>query len=79
MWTVRRGPHGLEMWVDAAENPEVDLWGARRRAKMFEKMFDTPLAIEWRANLAESNGAATAVAAGEPCATRLIYPPTIER
>ncbi len=61
--TVRRGPHGLELWVEAPENPEVDLWGARRRAKMFEKTFDTPLAIEWRANVAESNGAAAAIEA----------------
>jgi len=63
--TLTRGPHGLELWVESPENPEVDLWGARRRAKMFEKTFDTSLAIEWRGNVAESNGEANAAPADE--------------
>jgi exopolyphosphatase / guanosine-5'-triphosphate,3'-diphosphate pyrophosphatase len=37
----------LELSVIAPENPEVDLWGARRRAKMFQKVFDTRLSIQW--------------------------------
>jgi exopolyphosphatase/guanosine-5'-triphosphate,3'-diphosphate pyrophosphatase len=27
--------------------PEVDIWGARKRAELFEKTFDVELAIEW--------------------------------
>jgi hypothetical protein len=38
----------LSMEVLAAENPEVDLWSARRRAKMFEKVFKTSLSIHWQ-------------------------------
>ena len=44
---VRKNSECLEMFVAAAENPEVDLWGARRRSKMFQKVFGTRLAIEW--------------------------------
>jgi exopolyphosphatase/guanosine-5'-triphosphate,3'-diphosphate pyrophosphatase len=38
---------GVEMRVQSASFPEVDLWGARRRSGLFEKVFDTPLTIEW--------------------------------
>jgi len=44
---IRKGSECLELFVTAAENPEVDLWGARRRSKMFQKVFQTRLAIEW--------------------------------
>ena len=44
---IRKGNECLELFVTAAENPEVDLWGARRRSKMFQKVFQTRLAIEW--------------------------------
>ena len=27
--------------------PEVDIWGARKRSKLFEKVFDTTLDIQW--------------------------------
>lgn len=33
--------------VVADEMPEVDLWGARRRAEFFEQMFDVPLDVQW--------------------------------
>jgi exopolyphosphatase/guanosine-5'-triphosphate,3'-diphosphate pyrophosphatase len=59
----RSGDHGLSMIVIASENPEVDLWSARRRAKMFEKVFDTSLAIHWRPNR-EASAASDASSTG---------------
>ena len=44
---VRKAVDCLELIVAAPENPEVDLWGARRRSKMFQKVFHTRVAIEW--------------------------------
>jgi len=44
---LKRDGDCVEFVVTAPENPEVDLWGARRRAKMFEKVFDTSLDIRW--------------------------------
>jgi exopolyphosphatase/guanosine-5'-triphosphate,3'-diphosphate pyrophosphatase len=35
------------MRLAASQFPEVDIWGARKRGKLFEKVFDTSLAIEW--------------------------------
>ncbi len=35
------------LMVHAAQYPEVDIWGARRRTSLFERVFDTHLAIEW--------------------------------
>ena len=46
--TIRSNGEGLIMQVVAQSNPEVDLWGARRRAEMFEKVFGTHLAIQWQ-------------------------------
>jgi exopolyphosphatase/guanosine-5'-triphosphate,3'-diphosphate pyrophosphatase len=45
----------VELSAHAAENPEVDLWGARRRAEMFEKVFDCKLEVQW-AELPQTNG-----------------------
>jgi exopolyphosphatase/guanosine-5'-triphosphate,3'-diphosphate pyrophosphatase len=45
----------VELLVHAPENPEVDLWGARRRVELFEEVFGCPLEVEW-AELAETNG-----------------------
>jgi len=45
----------VELLARAAENPEVDLWGARRRVEMFEEVFGCKVEIEW-ADLAETNG-----------------------
>ncbi len=42
------GDGRLVMDVVAPENPDVDIWSARRRAKMFEKEFDRSLSIRWR-------------------------------
>jgi exopolyphosphatase/guanosine-5'-triphosphate,3'-diphosphate pyrophosphatase len=42
----------LEMLVQADFNPEVDLWGARRRTKLFQKVFGTKLDVKW----AKDNG-----------------------
>jgi exopolyphosphatase/guanosine-5'-triphosphate,3'-diphosphate pyrophosphatase len=58
---IRRSADRLELLAVAPDNPEVDLWGARRRSKMFQKVFHTPLAIEWDGD--EAAGAAENVPA----------------
>ncbi|MEX2138756.1 MAG: Ppx/GppA phosphatase family protein [Pirellulales bacterium] len=45
----------VELLAHARENPEVDLWGARRRVEMFESEFGCKVEVEW-AELAEGNG-----------------------
>jgi exopolyphosphatase/guanosine-5'-triphosphate,3'-diphosphate pyrophosphatase len=37
----------LELLVDADFNPEVDVWGARRRVKLFRKVFGAKLEVNW--------------------------------
>jgi exopolyphosphatase/guanosine-5'-triphosphate,3'-diphosphate pyrophosphatase len=37
----------VEIVVHAEELPEVDLWAARRRAGLFEEVFDVKLALRW--------------------------------
>jgi exopolyphosphatase/guanosine-5'-triphosphate,3'-diphosphate pyrophosphatase len=39
--------HELTLTLCAAQHPEVDIWGARKRAKLFEKVFDAKLSIQW--------------------------------
>ena len=47
----------VELLVSAEQYPEVDLWAARRRAVLFERVFDTELTISWNGQPAatESN------------------------
>jgi exopolyphosphatase/guanosine-5'-triphosphate,3'-diphosphate pyrophosphatase len=45
----------VELLAHARENPEVDLWGARRRVEMFESEFGCKVEVQW-AELAEGNG-----------------------
>ncbi len=37
----------IELLVESDANPEVDLWGARRRVKLFKKVFGAKLEVEW--------------------------------
>jgi exopolyphosphatase/guanosine-5'-triphosphate,3'-diphosphate pyrophosphatase len=37
----------LTLQLKSEQFPEVDMWGARKRSKLFEKVFDASLAIEW--------------------------------
>ncbi|MBI3837701.1 MAG: Ppx/GppA family phosphatase [Planctomycetia bacterium] len=37
----------MTLRVAAPQFPEVDIWGARKRSKLFEKVFNTSLRIEW--------------------------------
>jgi exopolyphosphatase/guanosine-5'-triphosphate,3'-diphosphate pyrophosphatase len=50
--TVRFGsaaePASVELWLKSDFEPEVDLWGARRRAKLFHKVFGAKLFVEWQ-------------------------------
>jgi exopolyphosphatase/guanosine-5'-triphosphate,3'-diphosphate pyrophosphatase len=45
---VCRDADGLEMRAISPELPEVDIWGARRRAEFFEKVFNRQLSISWQ-------------------------------
>jgi exopolyphosphatase/guanosine-5'-triphosphate,3'-diphosphate pyrophosphatase len=51
----------LELLVHADFDPEVDLWGARRRTKLFKKVFGTKLTIEWAELGKSSTDASTQV------------------
>jgi exopolyphosphatase/guanosine-5'-triphosphate,3'-diphosphate pyrophosphatase len=72
-------PERVELLVAADELPEVDLWAVRRRAELFEEVFDAKLNIEWATSATaahETNGASTdeaavqePVAVQEPIAT----------
>ena len=44
---VRGAKKQVELVVSADEYPEVDLWAARRRAGLFEKVFDAEVTIRW--------------------------------
>ncbi|MEX2114233.1 MAG: Ppx/GppA phosphatase family protein [Pirellulales bacterium] len=37
----------IQLWLTARQFPEVDIWAARKRAKLFEKVFDTDLSVAW--------------------------------
>jgi exopolyphosphatase/guanosine-5'-triphosphate,3'-diphosphate pyrophosphatase len=37
----------MTLRVAARQFPEVDIWGARKRSKLFQKVFGTSLTIEW--------------------------------
>jgi exopolyphosphatase / guanosine-5'-triphosphate,3'-diphosphate pyrophosphatase len=39
--------HNLTLKLASKQFPEVDIWGARKRSKLFEKVFDAWLSIEW--------------------------------
>jgi exopolyphosphatase/guanosine-5'-triphosphate,3'-diphosphate pyrophosphatase len=45
--TVRHHGGTTEIRVQARQYPDVDIWGARRRVELFEKVFATQLKIEW--------------------------------
>jgi exopolyphosphatase/guanosine-5'-triphosphate,3'-diphosphate pyrophosphatase len=50
---VRMSNDLLELVACANEYPETDLWAARRRTGMFEKVFDAELSIEWAGHIPE--------------------------
>jgi exopolyphosphatase/guanosine-5'-triphosphate,3'-diphosphate pyrophosphatase len=45
--TGKDRPGDFELLVQADFNPEVDLWGARRRTKLFQKVFGVKLDVRW--------------------------------
>jgi len=45
----------IELLVDANEYPEVDLWAARRRAGLFEQVFDAELTIQWNGQVVSAD------------------------
>jgi exopolyphosphatase / guanosine-5'-triphosphate,3'-diphosphate pyrophosphatase len=46
----------LELIVSADEYPETDLWSARRRTGMFEKVFDSEISIDWIGHIPTAEG-----------------------
>jgi len=58
----------ITLRIASAQFPEVDIWGARKRSKLFEKAFDASLFVEWagaargpdRAADPQGNGQSTA-------------------
>jgi exopolyphosphatase/guanosine-5'-triphosphate,3'-diphosphate pyrophosphatase len=60
---VADGRVGIDLVADA--EPQVDLWGAQRRADLFEKAFGMPLEIRW-AGAADRNGHAAKKPAKPP-------------
>jgi exopolyphosphatase / guanosine-5'-triphosphate,3'-diphosphate pyrophosphatase len=63
---VAGGAGMVELSLQADEYPEVDIWACRRRAAMFEKVFDAELTVKWEGApttaAASVNGAAKAPA-----------------
>lgn len=51
---VRHGDGQTELEVVAHADPEVDLWAARSRAKLFEKTFNTKVSIRPRSTVPEA-------------------------
>lgn len=45
--SVSSDENQVELSVSAETYPEVDIWAARRRAGLFEKIFDAELSIQW--------------------------------
>ncbi|HZZ72522.1 MAG TPA: Ppx/GppA phosphatase family protein [Pirellulales bacterium] len=59
---VSRAENTLLFRAVAEENPEVDIWGARRRSEFFEQVFHVALAIDWQGAIGPPpNAAAPAV------------------
>jgi exopolyphosphatase/guanosine-5'-triphosphate,3'-diphosphate pyrophosphatase len=54
----------ITLRIAARQFPEVDIWGARKRSHLFEKIFDASLIVEWddRSHAAEppTNGKSSA-------------------
>ncbi len=49
---VRCKRDAVEVMVDAAGDPSVDLWAAQRRSALFEEAFGRRLRLEWRPEVA---------------------------
>jgi exopolyphosphatase/guanosine-5'-triphosphate,3'-diphosphate pyrophosphatase len=48
----------IGMAVHANANPDLDIWGARRRTELFDKVFERPLTVEWQPTAQASAGGA---------------------
>jgi len=57
--------HTITLMLTAAQDPEVDIWGARKRSELFENVFDAELTIEW-AGAAKTQPAPTPSINGNP-------------
>jgi exopolyphosphatase/guanosine-5'-triphosphate,3'-diphosphate pyrophosphatase len=66
--TVKSKGGTTEIRVQSRQYPDLDIWGARRRVELFEKVFDTRLKIEWEETSADepASGDHTASDNGHP-------------
>jgi exopolyphosphatase / guanosine-5'-triphosphate,3'-diphosphate pyrophosphatase len=52
--------------IAARQFPEVDIWGVRKRSRLFEKVFDTSLTVEWEGAAPNDSQASAAAGNGKP-------------
>jgi exopolyphosphatase / guanosine-5'-triphosphate,3'-diphosphate pyrophosphatase len=52
--------------IAARQFPEVDIWGARKRSRLFEKVFDTSVAVEWEGAASDDSQASSVAGNGKP-------------
>ena len=65
--------HNVTLKLGSKQFPEVDIWGARKRSKLFEKVFDAWVAVEWEdaSHAAQSsNGNGSAAISAERSTSR---------
>jgi exopolyphosphatase / guanosine-5'-triphosphate,3'-diphosphate pyrophosphatase len=55
----------LMLLVKCDFNPEVDLWGARRRVKLFRRVFGAKLDVQWHESSGETAEVADTAASGD--------------
>ena len=56
--TVTNKGGTTEIRVQATHYPDLDIWGARRRAELFEQVFDTRLKIDWEGSPSDDHPSA---------------------
>lgn len=65
--TVVLGKRGdITLQLAAPQFPEVDIWGARKRSKLFEKAFDATLNVEWDPASQAMPGGSSSATNGKP-------------
>lgn len=58
----------ITLQLASRQFPEVDIWGARKRSKLFEKVFDATLNVEWDPASQAMPGGASAATNGKSTA-----------
>jgi exopolyphosphatase/guanosine-5'-triphosphate,3'-diphosphate pyrophosphatase len=68
------GQGDIKLRLAARQFPEVDIWGARKRGKLFEKVFDASLEIEWDEKMPVETPPASHAGNGKPNSQRQAKP-----